>query len=394
MPINGGIPKRITFEQASVQLQGWMKDGNILYATNNSFGPLGTWRLKTVDPRTLKTQDIPLLDANQGSVDEQRSVLYFTRFGNHVNGDQLREYRGGAAGQIWRYQLGSKKEAQRLTPVESGSNSHPMYYQGRVYYLSDKNGNPNLWSMNPDGSDKTQLTNYKKWPVKSPSLSDGRIVFQLGADLVIYTLTGHQTQTLSLSLLSDEPYRQQRWIHNPLDYQTSMTLTPDGKRVVITARGKVAVATTDGTRLIDIQTPVHSRVKFALMSQDKQWIYAICDASGEEQVWRFAADGSDKMKQITHDGQSIRWSLSASPDGKSLLTDDKDGNLWRVDVKTGKMTKLLSHGPVNAPFGTYRWSDDSRYLAVESELEGSGRTAIILYDLKTNRHQQLTTTEI
>ncbi|SHO54944.1 S41 family peptidase [Vibrio quintilis] len=413
MPVDGGIPRRVTFEQTDVRLQEWTKNGHILYATNHTVGPLGTWQLKEVDPANLKTQNLPLYNANQGTIDEAGHYLYFTRFGTGVSGDKLRAYRGGAQGQIWRYELGSQKEAQLLTPAGSGSDSSPMFYQGKVYYLSDKSGNPNLWSMNPDGSEKTQLTTYTRWPVRTPDLSDGKIVFQLGADLVLYTIADQsvqsseqatqsaekpaqasdseaRTQILPLQLVSDQPYRQSRWIKNPLDYESSTTLTPDGKRVVITARGKVAVATTDGTRLIEIQTPAHSRVKFARMSQDKKWVYAVCDASGEEQIWRFAADGTNDMKQITHQGHSIRWSLSESPDGKHLLTDDKDGHLWLVDAASGEMKQILDHGPVNDAFGTYRWSDDSRYLAVGTEPDNADRSTVILYDLQTGHSQHLT----
>jgi tricorn protease len=245
--------------------------------------------------------------------------------------------------------------------------------------------------MKPDGSERIQLTHYQQWPVQSPTLSDGKIVFQYGADLMLYTMSDHHLRKLNISLMTDEPFRQQRWIDNPLDYVTDRHLTPDGKRLVITARGQVAIATMDGSRLIEIQTPAGSRVKFAQMSHDGQWIYGICDASGEEQIWRFAADGSGHMKQLTHGGHSIHWSLSLSPDGRFLLTDDKEGHLWLVTVKTGAMKQLLSGGSANQAFGNYHWSVDSQYLAIETALNNGFRSTIILYDLKTDRHQQLTT---
>lgn len=390
MPITGGLPKRVTFEQSQVHLQGWTQDGQLLYATDNSFGPTGTWVLRTVDPQTLTHTDIPLANAVQGSIDQQHNALFFARFGMQVSGDNARAYRGGAAGQIWRYQLGKDQEAQLLTGADTGSNSDPLYYQQRVYFVSDRDGNPNLWSMAADGTDAKQLTHYQDWPVRDPSLSAGHIVFQLGADLVRYTIATGDTETLPLRLLTDERARQPRWIKNPMDYLTNASLTPAGKRVVLTARGKAAIATTDGSRLVTIAQPPHSRIRKALLSKDKKWVYAICDASGNAQIWRFAADGSPQMKQLTHQGQTMRFTLSQSPDGRHLITDDNEGNLWLVNSATGAMRKLLDDGAGGGPFGTIHWSPDSQYLAVSYGPHGQLRTQVALYDLSQHRHQWLT----
>lgn len=154
MPISGGVPRRVTFENSRVRLQGWTKNGKILYATDNAVGPSSYFILREVDPQTLKARDIPLADASEGAVSQDGKYLYFTRFGLQVTGDHLKVYRGGAQGQLWRYTLGSNDEALHLS--DPGSVSEPMAYAGRVYYVSDADGNPNLWSMAADGSDRKQ----------------------------------------------------------------------------------------------------------------------------------------------------------------------------------------------------------------------------------------------
>ena len=63
-----------------------------------------------------------------------------------------------------------------------------MWWQGRIYFLSDRDGTMNLWSMDPAGADLQQVTKNKGWDVKSPAISEGRIVYQLGADLHLYDL--------------------------------------------------------------------------------------------------------------------------------------------------------------------------------------------------------------
>ena len=58
-----------------------------------------------------------------------------------------------------------------------------MCWNERVYFASDRDGMMNIWSMDRDGRDLRQHTHQDGCDVQSPSLSDGRIAFQLGADL-------------------------------------------------------------------------------------------------------------------------------------------------------------------------------------------------------------------
>ena len=57
--INGGIAKRVSFENSAVRVQGWTSDGQILYSSNNRVGPTGNWTLRQVDPKTLIAKSIP-----------------------------------------------------------------------------------------------------------------------------------------------------------------------------------------------------------------------------------------------------------------------------------------------------------------------------------------------
>lgn len=121
MPMAGGVAKRVSFENSRVRLQGWTASGEILYATDNANDPANYWVLKTVNPSSLIVTDLPLADAIEGAIDAQGKYVYFTQFGLQASGDNAKVYRGGALGEIWRYELGSKKEAQKLTASHQGS---------------------------------------------------------------------------------------------------------------------------------------------------------------------------------------------------------------------------------------------------------------------------------
>ncbi len=391
MPVEGGAAKRVTFENSRVRLQGWTVKGQILYSTDNASGPSNFWVLRLVDPNTLMTRDLPLADAVEGSVDETGEYVYFTRFGLQTTGDNTRVYRGGAAGEIWRYQIGSDEEAQKLTQPEQGSVRQPMYWNNRVYFISDKDGTDNLWSMSAEGEGVKQHTHYRDFPVRAASLDKGRVVYQHGADIVLFDIKSGEAEVVDINLISDSPRQREKWIKQPLNYMTAVNLAGDGDKAVITARGHIGIATTDQRRIINVTSPDHSRSRNGVLSKDGRWVYAISDASGEQEIWRFAADGSRKSKQMTFDGKTQRMSLVQSHNGRYLANDDYDGNLWLFDTKTSKNKKIITDGQGLGPYADIRWSADDKYLAITMSETGKLRSQVVLYSLANNKQVALTT---
>ncbi len=390
IPIDGGIAKRVSFENASVRVQGWTPNGDILYSTNNRVGPTGNWTLKRVNPNSLESSYIPLADAVEGAVDAKGEYVYFTQFGLQVSTDNAKVYRGGAKGELWRFKLDAKKEAQKLTAGHKGSARQPMPFGDKLYFISDQNGSDNIWSMNLDGSGAKAITNYQAWSVRSAKLHQGKIAFQLGADIHVLNLANNSVEKQSIQLTSDFPNLRERWITKPLRFLNSANQAGDHKKVVITARGRVAIASTDQSRLIEVNTPKNSRTRAAILSHDGKWVYALNDASGETEIWQFAADGSNKSKQLTKDGYIFRWQLSLSPDGKYIAHDDQNGDLFLLNLKSGKNKKILSKGSGLSPYSDLSWSSDSQLLAITQNNQNDERSRIVLMSIADSKKQILT----
>ena len=54
MPLEGGLPKRITFENGGVTVLGWTAQGEVLVSTENSTGPAKHRVVAALDPASLK----------------------------------------------------------------------------------------------------------------------------------------------------------------------------------------------------------------------------------------------------------------------------------------------------------------------------------------------------
>jgi tricorn protease len=389
--IDGGIAKRVTFENTRTRVLSWTREGKILFNTSSSVGPAGNSTLKQVDPSNLETDFIPLADAVEGSIDDKNKQVYFARFGLQVSTDNVKQYRGGAEGELWKYRLGSTNEAKLLTKEHIGSARKPMVSGDKLYFISDASGNDNIWSMSLDASNFKQHTEYKDWQVRSASLNNQRIIYQLGADLKLLDLKTEKSRLLEFDLTSDFPNLREKWLNKPLTYLTSISQAGELDKVVITARGQVAVASIDGSRLTNVATNPKSRTRNAVLSNDGKWVYAINDASGELEIWRFAADGRKSPKQMTKGGKIFKWNINLSPDGKWIANDDKNGDLWLLNTKTNKNIKILSHNMADSPYQNVTWSSDSRLLAVTRSHKNDSRSRISLIDIGDMNHRVLTT---
>ena len=365
MPIDGGQPKRVSFDGARVWLQGWTPQNEVLYASENVSGPFRRRVLHAVNVATLAQRTLPLHDVHEAAFSDDGATLFFVRFGLQLSTDNARAYRGGAMAQLWKFGLDGKAEAVRLAADVQASLSRPMVAGERLNFVSDADGIHNLWSMQFDGSDRRQHTRHTELDVRGATLGDGRIVYQHGADLRRFDIASGNDEVIAINLVSDFEQRRQRWLRTANTFTTDIALAKDGASVALTARGKVVLAAPGPLRRREIAIPDNHRARAAVISVDGRYVFAISDIDGDNEVWRFPVDGSGGAKQLTDDGGVHRWHLFPSPDGRWLAHDDKRGQLWLLDLDSGDNRKI-DVGPMvgDDAYTDVVWSPDGRYIAL------------------------------
>ncbi|MFZ6848329.1 S41 family peptidase [Undibacterium sp. RuRC25W] len=388
MPINGGLPTRLSFENDVVNVLGWTAQGEVLISTQNSTGPGAHRIIAAINPKTMARRVFPVADANEATLDDSGRYLYFTRFGLQITNDNAKHYRGGATAQMWRYDLQSNAEATHLFPIDSSNNKRPMWWQGRLYFVSDRDGSFNIWSASPDGSAPQQLTHQQEWEVRNAAMGDGNIVYQSGADLHVLDLHHHTDnatnadQPLAIKLVSDFDQERAHLIKSPLDFMTYVDVAGKGDRLVFTARGHVTVASIGKQRRIDLAIPIDARARNAVFSADQKHVYAIVDSTGENEIWQFPTNGIGESEKLTKDGSVHRLNLHPSPDGKWLAHTDKRGRLWLLDLVSKTNQIIDDAGKQGFPeFDNIIWSQDSHTIAIVRPNTSAQRPQIGLYSL-------------
>jgi tricorn protease len=387
MPAAGGLPTRRTFDGARALVVGWTPDGKILYTTRR-YSTLPDMQLASIDAEN-RVNLVPLSEASQGCYDSGGKTLFFTRL--PFQGSSTKRYQGGSVQNLWKYTAGG--EAQPLAADHPGTSKDAMWWNGRVYFLSDRDGTVNLWSMDENGKSLRQLTRHQGWDLKDASLGQGRIVYQMGADILLYDIASSAEKTIPIELSSDFDHLREHWVKNPVDYITAAHISSDGKEVAFTSRGRAFVAPAKSGRFVDIPSPHPGRYREARFMPDGRSLLVLSSESGEVELWKLPASGSPGGEQLTSDGKVLRWEGIPSPDGKRIAHQDKDNQLWLLDTasKAQKRIATLAATSDNDPqFESIRWSPDSRWLSYAEEAPNL-LSRIVLYNVETGVRTPLTT---
>lgn len=374
LPIDGGITTRWTYSNSEgARVVGWTPKGEIIYCSTE-FGNATNARLATIDMQMKVKSIVPLNQVNEATQNEN-GIWFFVALPN-MNG-HVKRYAGGMARQIWKFD--GKNEAVKLTTDHLGENFNPMWHENRVYFITDRDGMKNIWSMDTDGKDLKQHTFHADFDVRSANIDDGKIVYQYGADLCLLDITSGKNKKIDIRLASDLEHLRETWMDKTSEYITSVNPDPIGEKVVATVRGRVFVVPVKSGRTIAIsdQKETVIRHRDAVFSYDGKNIITLSDASGEFEFVQFAADGSDKEKPISRSIRPLSYKGIPSSDGKWIAFDDIDKHMYVINVNTGVHKKISTN---EQGIRDFSWSPDSQWLAFV-QVALTGFTQIKIYNV-------------
>ncbi len=374
---------RWTYESDFSIVNCWTPDGKITYDTR-AFSTLPNRQLVTINPETKEKYRIPLSQASEASFDNTGNTVYFVRPSYH--GNVTKRYKGGTARQIWKFTYGSN-EAIKLTTDYTGESHHPMWYNGRVYFITDRDGIMNIWSIDEYGNDLKQHTNHTGFDIRYAKLDNGHIVYQLGADIWHYDIKANTKNKINIRLTSDLDQLREKWVDKPEKYISSVNPDSEGNRIVITARGRAFIAPVKSGRFIEFTDKKDVRFRDATFSSDGKYIYTLSDESGEFEFIKMQASGEDDSQAITKDGQVLRYAGKPSPDGKWLAYDDLENNMFILNTTTGISKKISNN---QEGIYDFSWSPDSKWISFV-QVANNTMAQILLYSIDSDETFPITT---
>lgn len=226
----------------------------------------------------------------------------------------------------------------------------------RIYFVSDRTGNKEIWRMNHDGSGQEQVTRLRSITFQPAVSSDGRW-------LAYTTLVGLRYE-IRVQPTEGGPARTVGRAESSLNYTPGFSA--DGKRMYFSSSENgwsnlyaVELETGKLTRLTNVRAvEVQPRVN----PKSGDTILFTSDRSGKPQIFSMNGEGLDVARLTSGEGEAVNpawhpngqflafaWTRGAEPGGF---------NLFVMDFATRQFTQLttgegVSENPVWAPGGRH-----------------------------------------
>src|SRR5438874_4442082 len=398
MPAEGGTPKRLTISATLGRddVSDRMGPNNIVMAWEN-MKPLIVFRsrmksfndfigsLFTVGLDAELPQQVPVPRGGFTSFSPDDSKMAFNRVFREFR--TWKHYRGGMADDIWihDFKTGATENltnnpAQDLCPMWGPDN--------KIYFISDRDGRMNLFVVDLVSKETKQLTNFKDFDIKFPSIGKESIVFEQAGYIWRYDLKSGQVMTLPIDVKEDCAIGRSALV-DASKHVESVNVAPDGERTIVVARGDLfSVPAKDGTpRNLTKTSNVHERD--AVWSPDGKWIAYNSDATGENELYVRSQDGKGDAVQLTSGADTYYYTAKWSPDSKKLLWSDRLQRLRFVDVTTKTVTQVDQDkwGEIEI----FNWSPDSQWITW-GRPEENGLPRVYLYSLASKQQTAITDT--
>lgn len=369
MPAEGGAPKRLTTSATLGRddVSDRMGPNNIVMAWENT-KPLIAFRsrmksyndfigqLYTVGLEAELPQQLPVPRGGFVSFSPDDSKMAFNRVFREFR--TWKHYRGGMADDIWIYDFKTgttenitNNPSQDICPMWGPNN--------QIYFTSDRDGRLNLFSYDLGSKQTKQLTNFKDFDIKFPSIGKDSIVFEQAGYIWRYELANGNAAIVPIKVAEDFASGRSAFM-DASKHIESVNLAPDAQRAIVVARGDLfSVPAKEGTaRNLTRTSGVHERD--AVWSPDGKWIAYNSDATGENELYVRSQDGKGQPQQLTNGADTYYYQPIWSPDSKKLLWADRLQRLRYVDVATKAVTEIDKDqwGEIQG----YDWSPDSQWI--------------------------------
>ena len=379
--VRGGPARRLTHFGGLTSVVGWRSGTDVVVTTDFEQPFAKLMELVSVPVNRGLPQRLDYGPARDVTFEPGGRGVVVGR--NTADPARWKRYRGGTAGDLW-IRRGSDG-FRRLIELD-GNLARPMWIGRRIYFLSDHEGFGNLYSCTPTGRSLQRHTDHADFYARYPHTDGRSIVYHAGADIWRYDLASGTTAKVDVRLPSARPQRNRRF-ESAQRHVESVDLSADGARLAITARGAVLTSPMWEGAPRTHGLGSSTRLRLATWLPDGERFVALSDASGEERITVFSADGSAEPRQLSADvGRPHR--LEASPAGADrVAVVNERQEVLLVNLRSGQARQI--HKSDHARVSGLAWSPDGRWLAFGASATPR-TTALFVADTSTGRVRRVT----
>lgn len=390
IPSRGGIPQRLTWHPSPDFSRGFSPDGKaVLFASPREDFSNRNMQLFMVPLEGGFPTRLAIPNAFQAVYSPDGNQMAYTPMPPAFT--QWKNYRGGTHSIIQIISMASYSVERIPQPEGKCNDWYPMWLGEHIYFLSDRNGEFNLFAFHTATKSVSQLTHYPDFPVASAAIRGNNIIFEQAGKLHLYNTLSASVSTLRIGLAAELPELRPRFVSGNQHIRHAH-ISPSGARAVFGFRGDIITLPAEKGDPRNITETAGSHEKYPAWSPDGGNIAYFSDESGEYRMIIAPQDGKGETREFPLDGEGFYAYITWSPDSKHLVFNDNGRNLYLMDAQSGKISKIdtdvvYTPGAFREKFSS--WSSDSRWIAY-NRITATNFRQVHVYSVEEGKSYQVT----
>ncbi len=332
IPVNGGDIKQLTYHSGNDDVNSWSWDSKYIYFSSGRMGQQSGYKVSVNGGTPQRVFGNYFFQYDHNLFEHPTSgEIFFNDTWESSNQSQRKRYKGPFNPDIQSYNIRTK-QYKRYTEYEGKDFGATIDKNGNIYFISDElNGEYNLYTF--ENGKKTALTKFNT-SIKSPvvNANGGRIVFEKDYQLYLYDVAAKKADKLSVSILRNNilPKEKDFDVRNNI---SNFDVSPDGKKLVFTARGELFVSDVEGKFIQQIKKGSAEKADEVKWMGDNKTILFNQTDGGFLNWFTIAADGSAPLKQLTKEQRSNRLLVFNKARTKGVYLSGRD-EVRIIDLKS------------------------------------------------------------
>ncbi len=255
-----------------------------------------------------------------------------------------------------------------------------------IYFVSDRTGHKEIWTMDFDGRNQHQITNFRSISTEPAVSPDGSKV----------AFMSYARGLPGIFVFSVDPPRDLRFYNQRASVNETPSFTPDGKQIIYASSApndkccRIYLASLDGTGFRPITSSSFIDVEPKINPKTGNSVVFVSGRSGPQQIYLMNIDGTGIERLTPGEGEASNpcW----HPNGQVIAFSWTRGfaagnwNVFIMDVASRSPVQLThSEGRNENPV----WGPDGNHIVFSSTR--SGREQIWTMLANGTQAQQLTT---
>lgn len=385
VPAEGGVPQRLTWHPGNDVAVGWSPDSQrVIFSSNRAANSPRYAQLFSVSIQGGAATALPLPVGYEAAYFPDGKRLAYVPMGRAFAA--WKRYRGGMTTPIWIADLDTSK-VEKL-PRDNSNDYCPMVLNGKVWFLSDREGVVTLFQYDPQTRKVARAWENKGMDFKSASAGPDAIAIEQFGALHVFDPKSGKLTPLSIKVSGDLAEVRERFVKVG-DRLGSAAISPTGVRAVFEARGEILTVPAEKGDPRNLTNSSGVMERFPVWSPDGKHIAYFSDASGEYELHLANQSGSGEVKKIRIEEKPTFYQTPVwSPDSKKIAFRDVHLQVWVADVESGSAKVIDKDRFWGRPL-IPAWSPDSKWLTYAKTLPNY-MGAVFVYNLAEAKATQIT----